>query len=110
MASSKTPDFPHAAVRPSSLSNRTSTRPSRLVGSNDDTSWMGRVGERARRGPITAACRMLLTYAFDERGLHRAEWRCRADNVRCSAVAERLGMTLEGVLREAWLSGGVFHD
>lgn len=53
---------------------------------------------------------MLLTYAFEERNLHRAEWRCRADNVRSSAVAERLGMTLEGVLREVWLSGGVFHD
>jgi RimJ/RimL family protein N-acetyltransferase len=62
------------------------------------------------RGLITPACRMLLTYAFTERNLHRAEWRCRADNARSSAVAERLGMTLEGVLREAWLSGGVFHD
>jgi RimJ/RimL family protein N-acetyltransferase len=47
---------------------------------------------------------------FEERGLHRAEWRCRADNARSSAVAERLGMTLEGVLREAWLANGVFHD
>ena len=29
------------------------------------------------RGLITAACRMLLRYAFEERGLHRVEWRCR---------------------------------
>ena len=62
------------------------------------------------RGLITAACRMLLAYAFDERHLHRAEWRCRADNVRSSAVAERLGMTLEGVLREAWKVGDAFYD
>ncbi|MEO6533927.1 MAG: GNAT family protein [Pseudolysinimonas sp.] len=62
------------------------------------------------RGLITAACRMLLTYAFEERNLHRAEWRCRADNVRSSAVAERLGMTLEGVLREAWKVGDTFYD
>ncbi|HEU0206961.1 MAG TPA: GNAT family protein [Pseudolysinimonas sp.] len=62
------------------------------------------------RGLITAACRMLLTYAFDERNLHRAEWRCRADNARSSAVAERLGMTLEGLLREAWKVGDVFYD
>ena len=62
------------------------------------------------RGLISAACRMLLTYAFEERGLHRAEWRCRADNARSSAVAARLGMTLEGVLREAWKSNGSFHD
>ena len=53
---------------------------------------------------------MLLTYAFAERGLHRAEWRCRADNARSSAVAERLGMTLEGVLREAWKVGDRFYD
>jgi ribosomal-protein-serine acetyltransferase len=62
------------------------------------------------RGLITAACRMLLTYAFEERGLHRAEWRCRADNERSSAVAARLGMTLEGVLREAWKVGDTFYD
>ena len=62
------------------------------------------------RGLITAACRMLLTYAFEERHLHRAEWRCRADNARSSAVAERLGMTLEGVLREAWKVGDTFYD
>jgi RimJ/RimL family protein N-acetyltransferase len=62
------------------------------------------------RGLITAACRMLLTYAFTERGLHRPEWHCRADNAGSSAVAARLGMTLEGVLREAWSCGRVFHD
>jgi ribosomal-protein-serine acetyltransferase len=62
------------------------------------------------RGFITAACDVLLRWVFEERGLHRAEWRCRADNERSSAVARRLGMTLEGVLREAWQTGGVFHD
>lgn len=61
-------------------------------------------------GHITGAVRELLAYAFDERGMHRAEWRCRADNERSSAVARRLGMTLDGVLREAWPVGGVFHD
>ncbi|MEN2742298.1 GNAT family protein [Microbacterium sp. X-17] len=61
-------------------------------------------------GHITSAVRELLAYAFDERGMHRAEWRCRSDNERSSAVARRLGMTLEGVLREAWPVGGVFHD
>lgn len=62
------------------------------------------------RGLVTAACTALLDWAFVERGIHRAEWRCRADNVRSAAVAQRLGMTLEGVLREAWKVGDVFHD
>ena len=61
-------------------------------------------------GLVTPACRVLLDWAFGTRGLHRAEWRCRADNVRSSAVARRLGMTREGVLREAWKVGEVFHD
>ncbi|RNI23285.1 N-acetyltransferase [Flexivirga caeni] len=53
---------------------------------------------------------MLLDWAFGERGLHRVEWQCRADNTRSIAVAGRLGMTLEGQLRQAWLNGGTFHD
>jgi ribosomal-protein-serine acetyltransferase len=62
------------------------------------------------RGLITAACRALLDWAFTVRGVNRAEWRCRADNVRSADVARRLGMTLEGVLREAWKVGDTFHD
>lgn len=61
-------------------------------------------------GLITPACRTLLDWAFTTRGMNRAEWRCRSDNDRSSAVAERLGMTLEGVLRKSWLNGGVRHD
>lgn len=62
------------------------------------------------RGLITRACAALLDWALTERGLARAEWRCRADNPRSSAVAERLGMTLEGVLREAWPYEGARYD
>ena len=61
-------------------------------------------------GLITAACTVLLDWAFTVRGIHRAEWRCRADNVRSSEVAKRLGMTFEGTLREAWKVGDTFHD
>ena len=62
------------------------------------------------RGLITAACRALLSWAFEVRGVHRAEWHCRTDNPRSSAVAQRLGMSLDGVLRESWLRDGEFHD
>jgi ribosomal-protein-serine acetyltransferase len=62
------------------------------------------------RGLVTAAATVLLDWALHERGLHRAEWRCRSDNARSAAVARRLGMTLEGVLRGAWLNAGVHHD
>jgi ribosomal-protein-serine acetyltransferase len=62
------------------------------------------------RGYVSAACTALLRWVFEERGLHRAEWRCRADNARSSAVARRLGMSLDGVLREAWFAEGRWHD
>ncbi|MGW0915412.1 GNAT family N-acetyltransferase [Streptomyces sp. NPDC002784] len=62
------------------------------------------------QGLVTPACRALLDWAFTSRGLHRAEWHCRADNERSSAVAKRLGMTLEGVRREAWPYEGTRYD
>ncbi|TXN29159.1 GNAT family N-acetyltransferase [Lacisediminihabitans profunda] len=61
-------------------------------------------------GLITLSCRALLDWAFGVRGMHRAEWRCRADNARSADVARRLGMTLEGVLRQSWKIGDTFHD
>ncbi|PWJ47046.1 Protein N-acetyltransferase, RimJ/RimL family [Quadrisphaera granulorum] len=62
------------------------------------------------RGLVSAAVGRLLDWALLERGLNRAEWRCRADNVRSAAVAQRLGMTLEGTLRGTWRRGDTFHD
>ena len=62
------------------------------------------------RGLVTEACRVLIDWAFIDRGLHRAEWHCRADNDRSIAVAKRLGMTLEGVMRSSWPYQGVRYD
>lgn len=70
--------------------------------------WLEPAGEG--RGLITAGGRRMLDWAFDERNLHRVEWRCRADNARSAAVARRLGMTHEATLRQAWLNGGIHHD
>jgi ribosomal-protein-serine acetyltransferase len=54
----------------------------------------------AGHGLITRAAARLLDYAFHERGWHRGNWKCRPDNEASRAVARRLGMTLEGTLRE----------
>lgn len=62
------------------------------------------------RGLVTRSIGVLIDWAFGVRGLHRAEWRCRADNLRSAAVAARLGMTLEGVLRESWRVGDAYVD
>ncbi|ASW55980.1 GNAT family N-acetyltransferase [Plantactinospora sp. KBS50] len=62
------------------------------------------------RGLIGTAARRLLDWAFRERGMHRVEWHTSPQNVRSGNVARRLGMTLEGTLREAYPHGGRRHD
>jgi ribosomal-protein-serine acetyltransferase len=65
------------------------------------TCEIGVWGEAAAqgRGLITAAVRILIDYAFVERGLHRVEWINSTANLRSRAVAQRVGMHLDGVLR-----------
>lgn len=62
------------------------------------------------RGLVTRAVRVLVDWALDTRGLHRVEWRCRPDNTASAAVARRLGMRLEGTLREVFPWHGQRHD
>ena len=62
------------------------------------------------RGLVTAAVRRLLDWALVTRGLHRAEWHCRPDNVASANVARRLGMTLDGTMRANYPWKGVRHD
>jgi len=62
------------------------------------------------RGLVTRAVRQLIDWAFDSRGISRVEWLARPDNAASSAVARRLGMRLDGVLRSAYPYRGVRHD
>jgi len=62
------------------------------------------------RGLATRAVAALIDHAFTEWGLHRVEIRAAVDNGRSRAICERLGMTLEGELREAEWVGDRCHD
>ncbi|GAA0416487.1 GNAT family protein [Streptomyces luteireticuli] len=62
------------------------------------------------RGLVTAAARKMIDWAFGARGMSRVEWRASVDNHRSAAVAERLGMTHEGVLRRSFVVNGVRQD
>ena len=55
-------------------------------------------------GIMTQTCRAVVSAAFEQYGLHRIEIRCATGNLKSCAIAERLGFTHEGTLREAeWL-------
>jgi ribosomal-protein-serine acetyltransferase len=61
------------------------------------------------RGLVTRAAWHMIDWAF-ARGLQRVEWFCAVDNKPSIAVAQRLGMTREGVLRSAFLVNGTRQD
>jgi ribosomal-protein-serine acetyltransferase len=62
------------------------------------------------RGTMTMAVEALVDLAFGDWGLHRVEIRAAPANARSRAVAERLGFTQEGVLREAERFGDRYVD
>ncbi|WP_255559597.1 GNAT family N-acetyltransferase [Mumia sp. zg.B17] len=62
------------------------------------------------RGLVTRAVRLIIDWAVEERGIHRVEWQVSPANAASIAVARRLGMTSEGVLRESFLLRGTRHD
>ncbi|MEE1757053.1 GNAT family N-acetyltransferase [Streptomyces sp. SP18CS02] len=64
----------------------------------------------AGRGLVTRAARVIIDWAVRERGIHRVEWQVASGNTASIRVAQRLGMTKEGVLRESVLYRGVRHD
>ncbi len=67
-------------------------------------------GRHEGRGIVTRACRRFIDEAFTAFGLHRVSLHAATTNARSQAVAERLGMTREAVLREAERTVGGYHD
>lgn len=62
------------------------------------------------QGLVTLACNQLIRHAFVDQGINRLEIRCAVENERSAAVAKRLGMQLEGTLRQEFKSGSDYFD
>lgn len=62
------------------------------------------------KGLITRAAGVLIDWAIRERGMHRVEWLVSSENAPSIAVARRLGMTKDGVLRSYFQHRGVRQD
>ncbi|HEU4948792.1 MAG TPA: GNAT family protein [Kribbella sp.] len=70
--------------------------------------WLEPAGQG--RGLMTRAVEYLVDWAVRVRGIHRVTWLTRPDNTASRNVARRLGMRLDGVLREEYLHQGIRHD
>jgi ribosomal-protein-serine acetyltransferase len=79
-----------------------------LANAGDIGYWID--GAYEGRGIVTRAADRFLVFAFDELGLHRVELHAAVDNVRSRAVATRVGMHEEGVLREPERVHDGYHD
>ena len=67
--------------------------------------WLGAAFEG--KGLITTACQVMIDHAFNELGLNRVVISCASENQRSRAIAEKLGFTQEGILRQSdWLKDG----
>jgi ribosomal-protein-alanine N-acetyltransferase len=59
---------------------------------------------------VTEASRAIIKYAFEQLDFHRIEGRCDINNIGSAKTMEKLGMRLEGVLREQLKIQGHFAD
>ena len=56
------------------------------------------------KGIMTRVCRSMVLYAFETLRLNKIEIHCATGNTRSCAIPQRLGFTLEGVIRQGeWL-------
>lgn len=62
------------------------------------------------KGITTEATRAIVAFAFEQLGLNRLEARCNAGNVGSYKVMEKLGLTLEGILRKQLKIKGTYTD
>lgn len=62
------------------------------------------------RGLVTGAVTHMIDWAFQVRGMRRVEWRCASTNEPSRRAAQRLGMRLDGTLRQASALHGERYD
>ena len=70
--------------------------------------WLA--ADRQGRGLMSRAVGALVSFAFDELGMHRIELRAAPANAPSRALAERLGFEEEGLLRDAERFGDEYRD
>ena len=100
--------LPSAVVYRGEIAGVVGARITREVDKAQIGYWLGSAYQGL--GIMTRSVRAVVQTLFDDEGMHRVELRTAADNLRSRALAERLGFTLEGTLREVYPIDGVRHD
>ena len=62
------------------------------------------------RGLMTEAVSAIVEFAFETVGLHRLELHAAPENVASTRVAEKIGFSRRGLLRDGSLGAGGWHD
>ncbi len=62
------------------------------------------------RGIVTKCCRVLIDHLINTLGINRVVIRAATNNVTSRAIPERLGFTLEGVMRQVTRQNGELID
>jgi ribosomal-protein-serine acetyltransferase len=79
-----------------------------LEGDHEIGYWL--VSRFEGRGLMTRACREVVSHAFAEHAAHRVTIAAAVSNARSRAIPERLGFTLDGIVREATRTHEGFSD
>src|SRR5204863_4252411 len=67
-------------------------------------------GPELQRTPVATECMYLMMKQAFELGYRRYEWKCNALNAASRAAAQRLGLSYEGVFRQARVDKGRNRD
>ncbi len=62
------------------------------------------------KGLMTEAVNEVIRFGFNKMELNRIEARCKLENIGSERVMQKVGMTMEGILREQVFMKGSYHD
>jgi ribosomal-protein-serine acetyltransferase len=68
------------------------------------------VEDQQGKGIVTTCCKALIHFCFNELKLNRIEIICGTENYKSQIIAERLGFTKEGIIRQGALVHNSFID
>jgi ribosomal-protein-serine acetyltransferase len=70
--------------------------------------WL--VKDEEGKGVLQRCATVLISYLFEQVQLNKLELHYLPNNKRSAAVAQRLGFTIEGLLRDQFLMNGMLHN